>query len=116
MTRVTEIFSPLAANERQPRVDWLMLASIAGLMIVGVFFVYSATMVNEAAQQVAWLQSGLVSATGLYGLGLASMAAVCAVDYRILARWSLVAYVATILMLIMVLIPGVGAERFGARR
>jgi rod shape determining protein RodA len=116
MSRVTEIFSPLAANERQPRVDWLMMAAIAGLMVIGVFFVYSATMVNEAAQQLAWYNQPWFRQVVWYGLGLAAMAAVCAVDYRILARWSLVAYVLTILLLVAVLIKFIGAERFGARR
>ena len=116
MTRVTEIFSPLAANERQPRVDWVMLAALAGLMLIGVLCVFSATMINEAAQQIAWYNQPWFRQMVWYGLGLACMGAVCAVDYRILARWSLVAYVVTIILLIAVLIPGVGAERFGARR
>jgi rod shape determining protein RodA len=38
------------------------------------------------------------------------------VDYQILARWSLVIYWATILTLIVVLIPGIGTVVFGARR
>ena len=39
----------LALNESSPRVDRLQLAAIFGLMIVGVAFVFSATMVNESA-------------------------------------------------------------------
>jgi len=116
MTRVTEIFSPLAANERQPRVDWLMLVAIGGLMVIGVFFVYSATMVNEAAAAAPWYDQAWFRQVVWYGLGIVAMAGVCAVDYRVLSRWSLVAYVVTLLMLLAVLIPGLGAERFGARR
>ena len=45
---------PLAANERQSRVDWLMLSAIAGLMVLGELFVYSATMANESAALTTW--------------------------------------------------------------
>ena len=39
-----------------------------------------------------------------------------AVDYRLLARWSLVGYVLIVLLLIAVLIPQIGTEKFNARR
>jgi rod shape determining protein RodA len=110
------MFSPLAANERQPRVDWLMIGAIGGLMIIGVFFVYSATMVNDVVAAPPWYDQAWFRQIVWYGLGLAAMAGICAVDYRILSRWSLVAYAVSILLLLAVLIPGLGAERFGARR
>jgi rod shape determining protein RodA len=107
---------PMAANERQSRVDWLMMAALAGLMAIGVLFVFSATMANESAALKIWYNQEWVRQIVWYGIGLGAMGAVCLVDYRILARWSLVAYGAIILMLIAVLIPGIGADRFGARR
>ena len=107
---------PMAANERQSRVDWLMLAALAGLMAIGVLFVFSATMANESAALIVWYNQPWFRQLVWYGIGLGAMGAVCLVDYRILARWSLVAYGAIILFLIAVLIPGVGADRFGARR
>src|SRR5678815_4373494 len=55
--------------------------------------------------QIAW-----------YVFGVSAAAAICVVDYHVLARWSLVVYWATILLLILVLIPGIGSMRFGARR
>src|SRR6185436_3696006 len=89
---------PLAANERQSRVDWLMLGAIGGLMIRG----YNQPWVR----QVIW-----------YGAGACALAGVCFVDYRIVARWSLVIYFLTILMLIVVLIPSFGSTQgWGARR
>ena len=107
---------PLAANERQSRVDWLMMAALAGLMLIGVSFVYSATMANEPVVLGAWYNQAWFRQVVWYGLGLAALSAVCLVDYRILARWSLVGYGAIILLLVAVLIPGIGADRFGARR
>jgi len=65
---------------------------------------------------LAWHKQAWFRQIVWYALGLVGMIAVCSVDYRLLARWSLVVYVAIILTLITVLVPGVGAEKFGARR
>lgn len=103
--------------ERHPRTDWLMLAALAGLMVIGAFFVFSATMVSEAAAQIVWYNQAWVRQILWYALGLGAMTALLLVDYRILARWSLVAYAVTILLLIAVLIPHVGSTHgWGARR
>jgi rod shape determining protein RodA len=105
-----------AINERHPRVDWLMLAALGGLMIVGVLFVFSATMVSESAAHAAWYDQPWFRQVVWYALGLGGLVGISVVDYRILARWSLVAYGLTILLLVAVLIPKIGADRFGARR
>jgi rod shape determining protein RodA len=106
----------LAANERQARVDWLMMSALVGLMIVGVLFVYSATMASDSAVLTAWYNQAWFRQIVWYSIGLGAMATLCLVDYRILARWSFVGYWVVILLLVAVLIPGVGAEKFGARR
>jgi rod shape determining protein RodA len=107
---------PHSANERQSRVDWAMMAALGGLMLIGIFFVYSATMANESAALIAWYNQPWFRQIIWYAGGLVGMGAICMVDYRILARWSLVAYWLVILLLIAVLIPVIGADRFGARR
>ena len=108
---------PLAANERQSRVDWLMLGAIGGLMVIGVFFVYGATMVSDSASMIRWYNQPWVRQVIWYGVGACALAGVCFVDYRIVARWSLVIYFLTILMLIVVLIPSLGSTQgWGARR
>ena len=110
------MLAALPINERQSRLDWLMLASLAGLMLVGLAFVYSATEVRDSSATTPFYNELWFRQALWYTIGLAGAAAICVVDYHILARWSLVAYAVTILMLVAVLIPGVGAERFGARR
>jgi rod shape determining protein RodA len=106
----------ISKSERHARIDWLMLAGLGGLMLIGVLFVYSATMANESAALIAWYNQPWFRQVVWYIIGLGSMGAVCLVDYRILARLSLVIYCLVILLLIAVLIPGVGADRYGARR
>mgnify|MGYP002622804149 FL=1 len=103
-------------NERGQRLDWLLLAAVAGLMAVGAAFIYSAAFANDSARKLHWLQQRHVRQMIWYGLGLLVAAIFCLVDYRSLTRWSVVGYWAAILLLVLVLIPGIGATRFGARR
>jgi rod shape determining protein RodA len=51
-----------------------------------------------------------------YGLGALLALALCMLDYRSLARWALVIYWGSVLLLVAVLVPGIGSMRFGARR
>jgi len=103
-----------ALKESRSKVDWLMLSALGGLMCLGVAFIYSATMVNESASLTVWYNQPWLRQIIWYGLGVAAAASLCLVDYHILARWSLVAYGATILLLLAVF--AVGSMRFGARR
>jgi len=111
------------------RLDRLQVAAVAGLIALGVAFVYSATTVGGApglwsqyqesglGEFLSWFLGQYVFRQGLwYGVGLGLAVVVCLVDYRIFARWAPFFYWASILSLVLVLIPGVGAVRFGARR
>ncbi len=102
-------------NERQSRVDWLLLLGLFGLMVVGVLFIYSATLAHETTS-IPWHRERWFMQIVWYAAGTATAAALCLVDYHTLARWSLVAYWGMITALLCVLIPGVGVMRFGARR
>ena len=97
--------------------DRLQFAAVAGLMFLGAAFVYSATMANDTGWLQSWYQQAWVRQIFWYALGLGAAAAVSAVDYHTLARWSFVAYWAMILALVAVLIPHVGSTHgWGARR
>jgi rod shape determining protein RodA len=111
------VHNPLTVNERQSRVDWMMLGALGGLMVIGAFFVYSATMVSESAMLVRWYNQPWFRQIMWYAIGCGALGAVCLVDYRILARWSLVIYGVTILTLIAVLVPKIGSDHgWGAKR
>jgi rod shape determining protein RodA len=103
-------------SESQSRVEALQIAALAGLMVIGAAFVFSATMVSEAAAAAPWYSQSWFRQVAYYILGAAAATAVCLVDYRIWARWSFVIYWIMILLLVAVLIPGIGSMRFGARR
>lgn len=101
----------LNLHDPSPRLDRLQIAAVAGLMCVGVAFVYSAThaipwMANNWLRQIIW-----------YAIGLSAATAVCFVSYHTLVRWAIVAYSASVIALVAVLIPGIGSTQgWGARR
>jgi rod shape determining protein RodA len=105
----------IALNERR-KPDRLQLVALAGLMCLGVAFVFSATTANPAASTLPWYDQSWVRQIVWYALGLGAGAVLCLVDYHTLARWSLVAYGATIFFLVIVLVPHIGSIRYGARR
>lgn len=86
---------------------WTPLA-LAGLSAIGVAFIYSAqfsTSLSNWINQLVWLTAG----AGVYLV-------VSLVDYRFwLSVWHWF-YLACLLLLILVLLPGVGQERYGAQR
>ena len=104
-------------SENQSRVEKMQLAALCALMAVGTLFVYSATMVSDAAVSARLYDQTWFRQIIWYALGIGAAVGLCWVDYRTIARWSLVIYCATILLLIAVLIPGIGKTHgWGARR
>ncbi|MGA2785893.1 MAG: rod shape-determining protein RodA [Verrucomicrobiota bacterium] len=103
-------------NEPYAKIDRLQLVVLAGLMFIGAAFVYSATMVSPMEATKSWYGQTWFHQLIWYGLGIGIGAVLCLPDYHTLARWSFVAYWATIICLVAVLIPHIGSMRFGARR
>jgi rod shape determining protein RodA len=100
----------LSVFKTTTRSRWDLLTPIAllGLAAFGVFFIYSAQLSvqgNNWIIQLVWLAGGF----GLY-------LAVSLIDYRFwmgVIHWF---YVAAIIPLLLVLLPGIGSERYGATR
>ena len=90
------------------RWDLLSPGAIVGLGAVGVAFIYSAQLPVHG--------NGWLSQMVFLGLGAAIYVAVSLVDYRFwltIAHWF---YAACLVPLVLVLLPGVGSERYGATR
>src|SRR5882762_9939047 len=117
-------------NESQARLHKLLLAAIGGLVVFGMAFIYSATMVNEPVGVVQqFRESRLTEFLGWlwtktffkqfiwYAIGAGVALAAGLVDYRTMARFAIIAYWASILLLVAVLLPGIGVTHgWGARR
>ncbi|HEX7654661.1 MAG TPA: FtsW/RodA/SpoVE family cell cycle protein [Verrucomicrobiae bacterium] len=108
---------PLALNEREPRLERLQLLAVAGLMVIGTMFIYSATAGNPLEMQKVWYAQIWFRQLIWYTLGVGAAAALCTVSYHTLTRWSFVLYWLMILCLVAVLIPFIGKTHgWGARR
>ncbi len=104
-------------NEREPKLDRLQLVALAVLMLIGTLFIYSATMANASAAMLSWYDQIWVRQLVWYAMGIGAGVALCLVDYHTLARWSYVAYAASIFFLVIVLIPHIGTTHgWGAQR
>ncbi len=101
-------------NERAWRIDRVQIVALVGLMVLGAAFVYSATMVSESARLAPWYNQAWFRQIVWYVLGTGVAAALCCVDYHTLARWAMIAYWCSVLLLVAVLF--FGTVRFGARR
>jgi len=101
------VFSPLR------RVDLTLLVAAAGLVVLGLLLIYSATHARlTSAGLDPWQFVNRQLLTG--GLGVVAMVAVMAVDYRVLRAWAIPIYVATLGSLVAVLL--VGVTELGATR
>jgi len=109
------MFGQPKLNTREPRLDWLMVAGLFGLMVFGVLFIYSATMSRESAQDMAIWNQTYFKQIVWYAVGVGFAAVVCLVDYPILTRWSLILYWLSILMLCSLYVIG-SDNGWGAKR
>ena len=57
-------------REHHEKPDRLQLAALAGLMFIGVVFVFSATRANEAAATLPWYDQSWVRQIVWYALGI----------------------------------------------
>ncbi|HTD66836.1 MAG TPA: FtsW/RodA/SpoVE family cell cycle protein [Candidatus Limnocylindria bacterium] len=102
--------------ERQPRVEWLQVLALFGLMLVGVAFIYSATLAHKT-NSVPWYREQFFMQMVWYAAGITAAVVICFIEYHTLARWSMVGYWLAILLLVLVLVPGIGSTHgWGARR
>ncbi|MBU0704139.1 MAG: putative lipid II flippase FtsW [Chloroflexi bacterium] len=93
--------------------DYVLALTVAGLLIIGLMMVYSATFdwsyqehqssFRIASRQFLWV-----------GMGVAALVAVAAVPYDRWRQWAVPIMGGALLLLVLVLL--VGEERFGARR
>jgi rod shape determining protein RodA len=94
------------------RIDWVLLAATAGLIIIGTLLVYSATrqlMIDAGADPQSYLKKHLLD----IGIGVLLGIMTASFDYRMLRAYAPVVYVVSLLGLIAVL--AIGSSRNGAQ-
>jgi len=103
-------FEPVRAS-----VDPVLLGAVLALVALGLVMVYSASAVTAAEKLgngLYFLERQLIAA----GVGLVAMAAAVRLGYRKLARLAFPMLLLSIVLLVLVLVPGVGATVGGAKR
>jgi cell division protein FtsW len=95
--------------------NYALLTAVLALVAIGVVMVYSASSVRS------YLASSDPGAQGMQQavwavLGIGAMLLASRVDFRALRYLAIPAYVVTLVLLVVVLIPGIGSEAFGSRR
>jgi rod shape determining protein RodA len=98
------------ADERRPirHVDWLLIVITLGLSVVGLFLLYSAT--NQTLRQDGLDPFARVSKQAFtIGLGLVVLLVMSSVDYRFFKVYAGFIYLASLLALVLVRIPGIGS-------
>lgn len=94
--------------------DLWMIAATLGILAIGVVMVYSASAVaafHDYGDSFYYVKRQLLFAV----LGVASMFAMMNVDYTLWRKWAIPALLVCFGMLVIVLIPGLGVWRGGAR-
>lgn len=99
--------APNSRGSASARLDWVLILVAASLLALGTVLVWSATA--SRAELTGGMRSALVSRHVLHiGIGVGLAAVVAATDHRWVRIWTPVAYLASVVGLGAVLVPGVG--------
>ncbi|HYO51293.1 putative lipid II flippase FtsW [Archangium sp.] len=107
--------APAVSSAAPVRFDALLLCAVLSLVSLGLVMVYSASAVmaqDKLRDSLYFLNRQLVAA----GLGVVAMAVGMRVGWRRLARLAYPLLLVTLVLLVLVLIPGIGTTAGGARR
>lgn len=110
----TAALAPVHARSRRRRAtDTVLLASVVGLVLVGLVITYTASF--SMGDAVYGDNAYFLKRQSMWtALGLAAMLIMYTIDYRLWRRYSIPIIIATLLMLGGLL--AIGAERFGGQR
>ena len=97
-----------ALTQKEPKIDWMLIGALAGLMLVGLAFIFSASTASDPNSRF-WIKQAIS-----YGLGLGIAVGICFVPYETISRFATVGYWLAIALLISVMI--FGTTRYGAKR
>jgi cell division protein FtsW len=103
------------AARRRGRVSVSLASAVVALCAIGVVMVYSASNVRALLSSDDPARYGIQQAIWA-ALGLAAMVVASRIDVRLLRVFAIPVYWLTLVLLVLVLIPGIGAEAGGSRR
>ncbi len=95
--------------------DYLLLIAVVFLSILGMVFIYSASNYSASATYKDAFYFVKKQAIGV-ALGIIVMVITANFDYNKLKKFNIVVAVIALITLILVFIPGIGVENYGAKR
>lgn len=108
--------APSLQQNREHKADYGLI------LVLGVIIVFGLIMLSSASSVVAFQKFGdtnyYIKHQLLYGIlvGIVAFFVTSNIDYHFWRRYAFIFMVATLLLLVLVLIPGIGYEYLGARR
>ena len=105
----------MSVLDRLRSLDPTIVGLTAGLLVIGLLMLFSATVavgVQRAGDSLFFVKSQLFKGVipGIFAFLVAAL-----VDYRVWRKWAFFALIASIILLILVYVPGVGILLNGAR-
>jgi len=95
--------------------DWILFFSVIGLVTFGIVMVYSASCYSAQVKygdKFYFMYKQIIGAV----LGIISMVFISFTDYHVLSKIKYPILAISLLLLVLVFIPGVGIESYGAKR
>ena len=93
----------------------MLVAAVCGLVLFGIIMVYSASSYNAEVNygnEYYYMYKQIIGAI----LGFSAMFALSVIDYHILIKFRYIILGISYVLLVLVFIPGIGVENYGAKR
>ncbi len=97
------------------RGDYLLIVAVVLLAVIGTVFIYSASNYSALATYGDAFYFVKKQAIGI-ALGVCAMVATCFFDYNKLKKFTIPVAIISLVLLILVFVPGIGVENYGAKR
>ncbi len=91
------------------QLDWKLIATLLIIFAYGIIILSSATHANQTGNY-----SRLIKQTLAFVLGLGLIALILLFDYNVIGKYYKELYIVSVVLLVIVLIPGIGKNRGGA--
>ncbi|MDY6366947.1 MAG: FtsW/RodA/SpoVE family cell cycle protein, partial [Clostridia bacterium] len=101
------------SNKSKP--DYLLIFSVVLVAIIGTIFIYSASRYSANAtygDELYFVKKQLIG----IALGVVAMFLTCNYNFLKLKKFTIPVCIVSIIALILVFIPGIGVENYGAKR
>lgn len=102
-------------NQYYLRFDPVLVAAVCGLVLFGIIMVYSASSYNAEVNygnEYYYMYKQIIGAI----LGFSAMFVLSVIDYHILIKFRYIILGISYVLLVLVFIPGIGVENYGAKR